>query len=317
MSMMFGMFSYLPDNSVRLKRKKYAIDAFENYGHLAQICGQPLYVVTTNWSDKEWEECVEAFARKRIRLERLVCTLVGKGASIAKNMLFNAFYDSDCDYLFAGDDDCQVYSHYDSDGFIQDLHFNSEKFIRSKVFAFTSFRSNILPYKEVNLNNPDFPDNYVFQYKNIGCLNGPYVIVNTRKYFDGKRALITGYENKLPGYRDDLSFAIELMKLKIVLYTCSNFIGADRDQGKNSTLHIQAKNDEQLMEYQKALNSEFSSVYPKVTYGPPPCMFPNIKAYLPVQFSRYILVRRKVPYVFVDSDKPKFRSKKVNLGLLK
>lgn len=314
MSMMFGTVSYLPDNDTRNKRRERSIKVFRNYGKYAKLVNQPLHIVTTNWHEEEWQECVDACSKDGIVLNRIMCYSIGLGASVAKNTLLTTFYNTDCDYLFMGDDDCLTYPYYDLDKFIIDIHNDPSRFIKKKVYCFTSYRAHIFPYKKSNLYDVDFTDNYVFTYKNIGCFNGPFILANSRKYF-GKDVLSRGYEGKHRGYRDDLSIVAEMLKIGIVPYTSTCFIGADLDLGRISTLHKPEENG--THDYMELLNKEFLQKYPKATITSQG--YPNLNNYLPIYFRKRILVPRSIPYTFIEQDIPKDRGKKKYIvkGLIK
>lgn len=316
--MIFGTVSYLSNREEEREfRWKQAKKSIVHFATIASWVDKPLWVVTTNWREENFKE-IEELTKDIAPLNFIKIPLEQRGANRSKNALLKVLYDSDEDYLFTGDDDTWTYPHYGFRQFIEEVDKTPEKFYKNGVYMVLSRMANVAPYKEENMKDKDFQDNWVFKYKVIRDLGYPMLHFNTKKHL-GKEVFAPEFKQQDLNYliREDLSYVIENLKLGLVPRVCTAFISATIDFWTASTFNTLDKDNEQAnIEFAEKWRKFLIEVYPKVERYK--SRWVSYDGYLPVKFEKRVLVPRAMLYEFKDSDKPKKRPKKDSKkGLLK
>ena len=220
---MVGVISYLPDGLDRVKRWETSKKCLKNMLEVCSWLNAPLHLVTTGWSQEELSE----FGRDNIIFYQV--PLDNRGPAVSRNILLHTFYHSDDDYLLMCDDDTKIYSHYEIQKFFVELHTDPKKFISKKLYRITSLNGKYVPFKEQNMKDVDFRENWVFTLGGTVAGANPQIIVNFKKYFG-----VEWYQREDLRHKnlwcEDVFFDVDLLvKQESPLYTLTSFISGNID----------------------------------------------------------------------------------------
>lgn len=254
--MKFGAISYFPDEvTKREKRKKVALQCIKKLSEAASIVNEPLHVVTTNWSEKDFNDF-----RECCKTELMFYTVPNESRSCgrSRNILLNLLYDSSDDYMLISDDDGLLTVNDEFKEFISFIHNNPESFYSQDIFMMLS-SSCVYP---INLFVPHHKTSmWEFEYKNPIQLGSPTIHPNTRKHFN-KDILIPEFallpENS--EFREDIYRYIEAIKLGTTPMFCKSFKSRVIDQISGSTIWNNG------MECRQSTKKQLAKYYPEARY---------------------------------------------------
>lgn len=305
---MFGMISYLPDDEPRRSiRFKQTLKTIKNVCGVAAWVGKNLNLAITNWKDKEF---AEVFG---LNIVFHTIPMEERGPARSRNELLKVFYSSDFDYLLMCDDDIAFYPHYDIKEFFRLIDRSPELFIRQKLWYICSLLSSYAPYKEANMKDPDFTENWVFTAGGNVAGMCPQIWLNLKKYF-GQELY---QEHAVCGTGEDAIFSIELMKRGFMPYTLTALITGTTEIA--STAWQEEKSKKEMLkeavwkEGQPTLDWLIQH-YPKLRQRTKYKL--DFSGYYPKHLDR-VLIPREVLYQFKDTDVVVKRKIKMPKGLLR
>lgn len=309
--LMIGMISYLPDDEPRRSiRWKQTIKTIKNVCMVASWIGRNLDLAITNWKEKEFKEA------EGLNISFHTIPLEERGVAKSRNTLLKAFYDSDFDYLLMCDDDIAFYPHYDIENFFHLINEEPQRLLNAGLYYICAVLASYAPYKEKNMNDRDFENNWVFTAGGNTAGMCPQIFVNLKKYFDTeiyqKEVL-----NKMGMGGDDTVYTIELMEMGLMPYTLTSLIAGTTEVA--STAWEEKKSKQEMLkqavweEGQPTLDWLIAH-YPKLRQRTKYKL--DFSGYYPKHEKR-LLVPRDEQYVFKKKDIVIKRQRKVDLGLLK
>lgn len=306
--MMIGMISYLPDDLNRNARWNTTKKTAENLLEIAGWINQPLHIAITNWSDLE----IGQLADKNIVYH--IISMEDRSPAVSRNRILKLFYASNEDYLMLCDDDVCIYPYYGIKEFFIQLHTTPDIFIKEKLYRIGALMANFLPFKEENMKDLSFCDNWVFRLKGTVSGKCPQIYINFKKHFNKEIYQREEIIRDLGLSCEDLFFDIDLIAhLGAVIYTCTAFIAGVRNTP--SVFWKEPPKSDMEWEGQKSLNY-LIQLYPKVRQTSRYLL--DTSAYYPSSIKKRILVNRITTYEFTEKDKVKKRGyKKQYKGLLK
>lgn len=311
---MVGVISYLPDDpKVRKVRWSTSTTCFANLIILCQELGVPLHVVTTNWKESEFKD----LGTSNIIYHTI--DMDNRGAAVSRNELLKTFYNSGCDYLLMCDDDAYIYyNYYNLIEFLRRLHTEPRPFIDKGLFHICSKLANHKPFKEENLKDLDFADNWVFKLGGDSAGRCPQIFTNFKKYFNTEIYQDESLFRELRLGGEDTIFDLNLMlELGVTSYMLTSFIASTIEVTSSFWQEKKSKKemlkDEVWQEGQATLDY-IKSKYPGVKQTTKYRL--DFRAYRPVR-PKKVLVPRISKYTYTDWDFPVKRVKPVPSGLLK
>lgn len=310
--MRFGCISYLPDDpKVRDVRWKTTKKCIKNLCEISGYVKQPLHLVTTNWKSKEFEEVSD------MNIVFYTVSMDRRGAAVSRNILLKSFYDSDEDYIMICDDDANIYPYYDFKDFITDLHNDPKKYLDERIFHICAHLANSAPFKEKNMKDSDFLQNWVFSSGGDHAGRCPQIFANFKKHLDSEIYQREYLYNEMKLGGEDGCFDLDLMGIGVMAYTLTSFIAGTTELVASFWNESKSKKEmlkDAVWEEGQATLDYIKKEFPKVRQITKYRL--DFSAYRPKHKPR-ILVRRNKAYVPTDWDIPKKRIKKTPQGLLK
>lgn len=158
MSLMIGIVSYLPDTSVRSKRVKAVTKQVEWLHSIYP--NECIHIVAQNYTDDDY--LVDPYV-EYIKYSE------GIGASNARNIILEMFYESGADWLLMCDDDSICYPYYSYEAFMRHIVEDPEYF--KGVDAVIPIEPEYYPFKKQVAEDSQNLTHYKFspRYNNSGA----------------------------------------------------------------------------------------------------------------------------------------------------
>lgn len=205
-----GLISYLPDTSVREKRRNVVHATLSD---LSKVIPQDvqIHIIAQNYNILEDSLASHRYAYTYYEK--------GIGQCAARNALLSQFYASDDDFMLYADDDTAFHDRYNAKELFQALHDHPEWF--KDIDCFTGLEGKFTPFTEEN-SKLGLDDKWVFKPMQFATSGEFRVLKNLRKYYNKEFYYDSGLK-----YGEDLHFRLKYLS-QINSFVCRNVICKSR-----------------------------------------------------------------------------------------